>query len=78
MLTVPCSNRWQLKMHFCPLQTKYHAVIVKIMTLKNSGGGKEEARSRRKGSFPYNCTFNGLVCFHRYYLFIILIHFYDL
>lgn len=35
-------------MHFCPLQTKYHVVIVMIMTSKSSSGGKRKARRKRK------------------------------
>jgi len=56
MIKVSCSKRWQLKMYFCPLQTKYYAVLVIRVTSKSGGGRKREGRSRRKGKvFPTLC-----------------------
>lgn len=48
MIKVSCSKRRQLKMYFCPLQTKYYAVLVMRVTSKSSSGGKGEGKSRRK------------------------------
>lgn len=42
-----------IKNELCPLQTKYYAVLVMRVTLKSSGGGKGEGRSRKEGKdFP--------------------------